>query len=703
MGRVQRLGLGSYLAFMVGALVASLTVVLMLLVGWVSAADMKAAIARELSELAFQASDKLDRGLFERYREVQLLAERSLMADPAISLDAKRGQLQLMQRTYPTYAWIGVTDLQGRVMAASGGLLEGVDVSKRPWFQGAYRGIYLQDVHESVLLANLLPKNGNELQRFVDVAFPYRDAQGQFAGVVGAHLSWQWAKEVEASVLRPLASRNRVDTIIVSAKGVVLMGPAELIGKRINTESMQAAVKSKTGFSIEAWPDKRQYVVGYSRSQGHLSYPGLGWTVLVRQPVDEAYLPVHTLQRTIMLTGLSAALLFGLIGFLAARAITAPMHTIASAARALETGEVRSMKLQINQYHEIGKLAGALNALMRKLAHKDSAMRKMHRALEERVRLRDEELAKAVAALELNQAERVKAERAFRASQLRLATVTDNMPTAILYIDRQQRFRFANRTFLEWRNMTHQALIGKTVAEVLGQQGLDYAEIAGNVQTALSGQKVVFEVAREVAGATRHFEQTYIPDLSEERVAGFYVMVQDITDRKKAQEYFIHHANHDALTSLPNRSAFMDRLRMAMARSERNLRPLAVMFLDLNKFKAINDSLGHAAGDAVLIRFAQTLSQCVRKTDTVARLAGDEFIILAEELLGGDSDAVIVAEKIIAALLAQPALNAALGQISASIGIVMLRPGDSADDLLARADRAMYSAKKRGGNAWAMG
>ncbi|UUZ51948.1 GGDEF domain-containing protein [Massilia sp. B-10] len=180
-------------------------------------------------------------------------------------------------------------------------------------------------------------------------------------------------------------------------------------------------------------------------------------------------------------------------------------------------------------------------------------------------------------------------------------------------------------------------------------------------------------------------------------------MVQDVTDRKNAQEYFEHHATHDALTGLPNRRAFMERLSLAMARSERNLRPLALMFLDLNKFKAINDTLGHAAGDAVLIGFGRTLSQCVRKTDTVARLAGDEFIILAEELFGGEEDALIVANKIISALEALDPLGGDLGRLATSIGIALLRPGDSPDDLLARADRAMYAAKELGGNHWSMG
>lgn len=703
MGQLKRLGLGTYLALMIGSLIVALTVLLVAIVDWRISADLKALIGSELAEKAFQTTDKLDRGLFERYREVQLLAGRGLLADPQVPLETKRKQLELMQQTYPTYAWIGATDVNGNVVVATGGLLEGADVSKRPWFSDALRGTFLHDVHDAVLLAKLLPAKHGEPQRFFDVSFPYHDANGQVAGVLGTHLSWQWSREVQSSVLGPLAERSKVDAVIVSANGTVLLGPPALMGKTLTVGSVKAARANKSGHVVERWDDGSNYLVGYSRSQGYLSYPGLGWTVLVRQHVDEAYRPALRLQTTILLIGLSAALLFALIGYLAARAITAPVRDIANAAKALESGEARSMKLQTDQYREIASLAGSLNALMRKLAHKESRLRKMNVSLEDRVRERTEELARAVQALELDQAERVRAEQALRASEARLGTITDNMPAAILYVDREQRFRFANATFLRWRGYSREALLGMRLEQVLAERGGSYAEIAGYVRRALAGERVVFEVERLIDGAVRHVEQTYIPDQCDGQVAGFYVMVQDITDRRNAQEYFEHHATHDTLTGLPNRRAFMERLGLAMARSERNLRPLAVMFLDLDKFKAVNDTLGHGAGDAVLIRFGATLAECVRKTDTVARLAGDEFIILAEELFGGEDDALVVAGKIVAAQAAQAPVSAALGRLKTSIGIAVLRPGDTPEELVARADKAMYEAKQAGGNGWALG
>jgi diguanylate cyclase (GGDEF)-like protein/PAS domain S-box-containing protein len=692
-------GLGSYLALMIGMLIVALTVVIVAIVHWHTTGDMMASIGRDLEELAFQTTDKLDRGLFERYREVQLLAERSLLGESSLSPESKRELLELRQQTYPNYAWIGLTDKEGKVIAATGKLLEGVDVSKRPWFGDAYRGIYLHDVHEAVLLAKLLPKTDGEPQRFFDVAFPFRDANGQYAGVLGTHLSWQWAKEVEASVLRPMARRSKVETLIVNSKGAVLLGPKALMGKQISQASLIAAQRRNSGFTVERWPDGEQYLVGYSKSQGYLAYPGLGWTVLVRQNVDAAYAPVVTLQRTILLIGLTLAVLFSLIGFLAARKITRPVEEIARAARALEKGEASSMQVDSGPYREIRSLSGTLNSLLSKLAEKENSLRTLNASLEDRVRERTEELGKALDSLALE-------ERALRDSQQRLATITDNMPAGILYIDREQRFRFVNRTYLKWNRATLDSLLGKTLAEIFTDDydsGARYAAIEANVKRALAGERVQFEVERVLDGALRHAELTYIPDKSGDQVVGFYTMIQDITDRKNAQLHFEHHASHDSLTGLPNRRMFMERLEQALLRAKRSQKPLAVLFLDLNKFKLINDTLGHAAGDGVLVDFANTLSRCVRKTDTVGRLAGDEFIILAEELFGGASDAILIAEKIISAQQAMQPLGAQLGRVSSSIGIaVSNQENESADALVARADQAMYESKKLAGG-WALG
>ena len=157
----------------------------------------------------------------------------------------------------------------------------------------------------------------------------------------------------------------------------------------------------------------------------------------------------------------------------------------------------------------------------------------------------------------------------------------------------------------------------------------------------------------------------------------------------------------DMLTDLPNRRALQQKLPEALARSARSGKPLAVFFLDIDGFKGVNDRYGHDAGDELLRILAQRIVATVRRTDTVARLAGDEFVVVLE-LLSHAEDAVDIAAKLLPALAHPFALEAATVTLSGSIGIAVHRPasGESADTLLARADHAMYNAKNGGKNRY---
>jgi diguanylate cyclase (GGDEF)-like protein len=174
--------------------------------------------------------------------------------------------------------------------------------------------------------------------------------------------------------------------------------------------------------------------------------------------------------------------------------------------------------------------------------------------------------------------------------------------------------------------------------------------------------------------------------------------VVDISDRKRAEEQIEFHAYHDVLTQLPNRKLFTDRLTHSITRARRSGRALAVMFVDLDHFKAINDLHGHEAGDELLLTMAGRLRDNVRDDDTVARLGGDEFTILLSELRQPE-DAANVAEKVIKALSEPLSLGGAKVEVSASIGISLF-PGDGpdAETLLRNADSAMYRAKESGRN-----
>ncbi len=184
------------------------------------------------------------------------------------------------------------------------------------------------------------------------------------------------------------------------------------------------------------------------------------------------------------------------------------------------------------------------------------------------------------------------------------------------------------------------------------------------------------------------------------QVSHHIAVFSDITHRKEDEERVWRQANYDALTGLPNRSLFLDRLNQAVRQSARDTKQFALMFIDLDGFKQVNDSLGHAAGDLLLQQTAERLSQCVRASDTVARLAGDEFTIIMQGAHGRD-DGLRLAAKILSVLSEPFGLEGATANVQGSIGIACY-PADATEgpQLLHLADQAMYAVKKRGKNGY---
>ena len=171
---------------------------------------------------------------------------------------------------------------------------------------------------------------------------------------------------------------------------------------------------------------------------------------------------------------------------------------------------------------------------------------------------------------------------------------------------------------------------------------------------------------------------------------------RDVTERKALEEQLKHQAFHDSLTGLPNRALFMDRLEHTLARAKRREDSFAVLFLDLDRFKSINDSLGHEVGDELLVAVAERLQACLRPGDTAARLGGDEFLVLLEDIANA-SDATQIADRIAWELQVPFAVGGREVFITPSIGIALSTSGQSRpEELLRDADAAMYRAKKKG-------
>ncbi len=295
--------------------------------------------------------------------------------------------------------------------------------------------------------------------------------------------------------------------------------------------------------------------------------------------------------------------------------------------------------------------------------------------------------------------ERKNAELRQAADEERLRTITDNVPALISYFDRQGIYRFCNQTHSDW--------FGKPASEYLGQHYRDALDAqtaeaqAPHIHLALSGQRVDTELLLTIQGNPCTLSASYIPHLDGSgQLLGVYKLMSDITRLKNVQHQLYQLARHDALTGLANRREFQERLQQIVALSARTGSSHALLYLDIDHFKSINDTHGHAAGDAVLCEIASRLVASVRHTDTVARLAGDEFVVIldnphsAEESQG-------VARKIVIAMEQPVLFERRMLKVSVSIGVAFdSQSRHSEEELLAVADGALYEAKAAGRNTF---
>ncbi|MBC7996026.1 MAG: diguanylate cyclase [Rhizobacter sp.] len=607
---------------------------------------------RYLQTNADALRDALDRGMAQHYEEVSVIAQLDQVARSG-DMPAVRRTLEQVRASFPQFTWIGLTDAQGVVVASVDGLLQGANVAARPWFTGAQRAGFVGDVHSAVLLEKLLPRQ-SEPWRFVDIATPVHNNQGEPSGVLGVHLSWTWAAKIKLELVDQVIEQHHAEALVLGTDGTVLLGSPALQGKKLPTQGGLLVVESKT--------------------RGSGRYPGLGWNVVLRQPEAVAMAQFRTLQqRTLLAAGVLCLLLAPLL-WLLARRLAAPMRELTAR---LDTGSTTPSE-HSPLYREAELLGEALTRYAQRQAEDAARLRELNATLEARVTQRTAALA---------------------GSEQRLRTITNNLPVLIAYIDNNQRYGFCNGTYEAWFGLDPAGIVGRTVEETLGAEV--YAPRKPLLERALAGERMEFEMISAPLGVKRHTHTTYLPDVADDgTVHGIYALVIDVTAMKAAEEQLMLMARTDTLTGLPNRLCFNERLNDALARSRRSGKPLALLFLDVDKFKLINDTLGHGAGDEVLRLFGQRLLSCVRETDTVARLAGDEFVVILEEL-HTPAEPQFIARKIIAAINRSFELQEGLWDASTSIGIAFHAEGNAQPAaLLAAADRALYEAKAGGRNTF---
>lgn len=624
-----------------------------------------------LTQLAAGTRDRLDRRMAAFARDVHNRADAESVENPAGSAAQRRRSIALLSKAWPEFSWIAFVRADGKVEQASGGMLEGVDVSARSWFKRALNGNPLTDVHEAKLLQSLLAKPGDAPLRFVDIAYPFGGPDGKPGGLVAIHVSWDFAHTLVRDTLQLHYRVRGLEILIYDAQGKVILGPPDVpplaaaLLARIN-ESNEVVVVDEQGAS---------HVVSFSATRGTRDLTSLGWIVAVRQDGESAHAPLRQLDRDLMRWGPLVVILFALIGAWTARRVVQPLRALTRTADRLRQGDHDTAFPKDEGVREVQQLSNAMREMVGALGAKEQALREANLFLEERVAGRT---------------------RALAASEAQMRLVLDNVPTVVCEVDLEGGVRFANQRYYEFYGLREEDIAGKRIRDIAGNEA--QAHYLSCIPALREGKSVVYDrLATLRDGRIVHLEVHLVPGRSGSgEVDRVYAMLSDITAHKQVEKLLTQQAVTDNLTGLPNRRLLMDRMAQSLAQARRTQRGIAVLYLDLDGFKQVNDSLGHAAGDELLRQVAARLSAAVRAGDTVARLGGDEFVVLLDPC-DTVQDAEVVAGKVINSLPPGFKLTQGSAEVSASVGIALF-PVDAmdAEGLLGHADRGLYAAKAGG-------
>jgi len=300
---------------------------------------------------------------------------------------------------------------------------------------------------------------------------------------------------------------------------------------------------------------------------------------------------------------------------------------------------------------------------------------------------------------------RKRSEEALREREAKLTILLASMPDLVLMVDTSGNLTQCDLPAGDWFFTVPPPFEGRSYSQVAPPpvvQALDEA-LAGIIG---DGQPRVCELSAPAGGEERRFQMTVNQLADSSRFpSGFLVVVRDVTEQRRTEQKIRELSYHDVLTGLPSRRLLMDRLQLALAAAQRSRGFGALLFIDIDRFREVNDQCGYAQGDRLMVGVSERLRDCLRAGDTAARLGSDEFAVMLAEL-GGDLEeakqrASAVCDKILAALAQPFALAEGSWSGSASIGVRLFQAGSQGpEDILRRADRAMYEAKAAGRATW---
>lgn len=311
--------------------------------GWLSSQNLREESGKSLMATAVTMGEQLDQNMWARYGEVEILTQLAPFRTPT-DLNRTRELITQFKETFPMFSWIGLTDSAGTVIASTDKILEGKSIAERPVYLEAQGKPFIGDVHEAVLLAELLPNPSGEVMEFVDISLPLNSELP--SPVLATHLSWEWARGVEQQVMAPLEADEGIELFVVSARDeTILLGPDQWIGK-VTPVEIREMMQATPTWGEASWSSEGDFVTAAVKSDGYLDYDGLGWIIIARQPTDIAFAPANELVKNLILIGLLLVLLSGVLGSFLANRLMRPVRQLSRAAVELQTGERMNIPVQ---------------------------------------------------------------------------------------------------------------------------------------------------------------------------------------------------------------------------------------------------------------------------------------------------------------------------------------------------------------------
>lgn len=371
-----------------------LSLVALLSVGVFASQMVMARLADQAGESlhasAMAAAELLGANLREREIEIALLSQAPHFVAGDLRHPDILHSMERRHRLRDEFAWMGVTDAEGRVVQSINGLLAGANVAQRPWFSEGLKGVYAGDVHEAVLLAKLLPGQASgEPLRFIDFAAPIVGGEGRVIGVLGAHAHWSWVTRTVEVVARRHATDRNVDILVASRNSTILYPEP-----RDTPAQLPAALRTDAPFTTVRWDDGRDYLASRVTVEAH-TRNDLGWQIIVRQPLDTALAPVNALRNRMLLLGLLAVAVITLAASRLAYRISRPIERLAAAARDIETTRSVPAFSAGAGLREVAQLGRAMQSMTQALLTREEQLEDMNRTLEQQVLERTEALAES--------------------------------------------------------------------------------------------------------------------------------------------------------------------------------------------------------------------------------------------------------------------------------------------------------------------